>query len=134
MDTSQFEYSEFEVQEPDRLFLSDRAFGTDPSKILLEASDPQKLRFRMIEWLAESSNRKVKAERKKKIAETLNVSTRQVERLLDRYNDDRLHETVGIERSDKRQHRIGDYWTEYVRSVYEQSLKEKGSLVVKVII
>lgn len=128
MDTSQFEYSEFEVQEPDRLFLSDRAFGTDPSKILLEASDPQKLRFRMIEWLAESSNRKVKAERKKKIAETLNVSTRQVERLLDRYNDDRLHETVGIERSDKRQHRIGDYWTEYVRSVYEQSLKEKHPL------
>ena len=68
--------------------MSGRAFDTDPSKILLESSDPQKLRFRLIEWLAEAPNRKVKAERKKKIAETLNVSTRQVERLLDRYNDD----------------------------------------------
>jgi hypothetical protein len=70
-----------------------------------------KLRFRLIEWLAEAPNRKVKAERKKKISETLDISTRQVERLLDRYNDDRLHETVGIERSDKGQHRVGEYVT-----------------------
>jgi putative transposase len=128
MDTSQIEYSEFEAQEPDRLLLSDRAFDTDPSKILIESSDPQKLRFRMIEWLAESPNRKVKAERKKKIAETLDVSTRQVERLLDRYNDELLHETVGIDRADKGQHRIGDYWPEYIRSVYEKSVKDKHPL------
>jgi putative transposase len=43
----------------------------------------------------------------------------------DRYNDDRLHETVGIERSDKGQHRIGDYWQDYVKGVYEQSIKDK---------
>ena len=81
------------------------------------------MRFRLIEWLAEAPNRKVKAERKKKIAETLDVSTRQVERLLDRYNDERLHETAGIDRSDKGQHRI-DYWPEYARSIYEQSVKK----------
>jgi putative transposase len=44
--------------------------------------------FRTIEWLAEAPNRKVKAEQNKKIAEPLDVSTRQVERLLDRYNDE----------------------------------------------
>jgi putative transposase len=119
---------EADLQEFDEVLLSDRAFDTDPSKILIESSDPQKLRFRMIEWLAEAPNRKVKAERKKKIAETLDVSTRQVERLLDRYNDELLHETVGIDRSDKGQHRIGDYWPEYVRSVYEQSVKDKHPL------
>jgi putative transposase len=58
-------------------------------------------------------NRKVKAERKKKIAETLDVSTRQVERLLDQYNDEPLHETIWSHHSDKAQHRIGDYWPEY---------------------
>ena len=125
MDTSQVVYDE---QDSEGVFLGDRAFDTDPSQILIESSDPQKLRFRLIEWLAEAPNRKVKAERKKKISETLDISTRQVERLLDRYSEDRLHETVGIERSDKGQHRIGDYWQDYVRSVYEQSLKDKHPL------
>jgi putative transposase len=43
---------EANLQEFDEVLLSDRAFDTDPSKILIESSDPQKLRFRMIEWLA----------------------------------------------------------------------------------
>ena len=127
MDESQVAL-EADLQDLDEVLLSDRAFDTDPSKILIESSDPQKLRFRLIEWLAEAPNRKVKAERKKKIAETLDISIRQVERLLDRYNDERLHETAGIDRSDKGQHRIGDYWPEYIRSVYQQSVKDKHPL------
>jgi putative transposase len=118
---------ETDLQEFDEVLLSDRAFDTDPSKILLEAADPHKLRYRLIEWLAEAPNRKVKAERKKKIAKTLNISTRQVERLLNLYNDGELHETAGTDRSDKGQHRI-DYWPEYVRSVFEQSVKDKHQL------
>lgn len=98
MDESQVAL-EADLQDLDEVLLSARAFDIDPSQILLEAADPQKLRYRLIEWLAEAPNRKVKAERKKKISETLNVSTRQVERLLDRYNDEQLHETAGIDRS-----------------------------------
>ena len=67
MDESQIAL-EADLQELDEVLLSDRVFDTDPSQILLESSDPQKLRFRLIEWLAEAPNRKVKAERKKKIA------------------------------------------------------------------
>jgi putative transposase len=126
MDESQVAI-EADLQALDEVLLSDRAFNTDPSQILIESSDPQKLRFRLIDWLAEAPNRKVKAERKKKIAETLDVSTRQVERLLNRYNDEQLHETAGIDRSDKGQHRI-DYWPEYARSVYERSVKDKHPL------
>jgi putative transposase len=62
----------------DEVVLSDRAFDTDPSRILLESSDPQKLRFRLIEWLAEAPNRKVKAERKQEVSKTLDISIRQV--------------------------------------------------------
>jgi putative transposase len=123
MDKSQVAHPESEG-----VLLSDRAFNTDPSKILIESSDPQKLRFRLIEWLAESPDRKTKAERKKKISETLNISTRQVERLLDQYFDERLNEKAGIDRFDKGQRRISDYWQEYIRSIYEQSLKDKHPL------
>ncbi|WP_309737911.1 MULTISPECIES: Mu transposase C-terminal domain-containing protein [unclassified Chamaesiphon] len=48
--------------------------------------------------------------------------------MLDRYTDEQLHETAGIDRSDKGQHRIGEYWPEYIRSVYEQSVKDKHLL------
>ena len=62
------------------------------------------------------------------IAETLNVSTRQIERMLNQYYEDRLRETAGIERSDKGKHRINEYWQNYVCQVYENSVKEKHPL------
>lgn len=128
MDSSQVEFLEGSSVASDEVLFSDRAFDTDPFKVLIESSDPQKLRFRLIEWLSESPNRKVKAERKQKIAKTLDVSTRQVERMLNQYNKDRLRETTGIERSDKGERRIHEYWQNYVREVYEKSLKDKQPL------
>lgn len=128
MDESQIACSDADSQDFDEVLLSDRAFSTDPSQILIESSDLGKLRFRLIQWLAESPNRKVKAERKGAIAKTLNISTRQVERMLNQYNEHRLDEAVGVERSDKGQHRIHDYWQNYIRKVYEQSLKDRHPL------
>jgi putative transposase len=128
MDASQVACLDADSQALDEVLLSNRAFDTDPSKIVLDASEPQKLRFRLIEWLAESPNRKVKAERKQAIAQTLAISTRQVERMLNQYQEDQLRETAGLERADKGQHRIDDYWQDYVREVYEQSLKHKHPL------
>ena len=128
MDESQVACLDTDSQALDEVMLSDRAFDADPSQILLEAADSQKLRFRLVEWLAESPNRKVKAERKQAIAKTLAISTRQVERMLNQYQEDRLRETAGIKRADKGQHRIDGYWQDYIRTVYEQSLKQKHPL------
>ena len=128
MDDSQVEFLESASVRSDEVLLSDRAFDTDPSKIVLDASEPQKLRFRLIEWLADSPTPKVKAARKQAIANTLNISTRQVERMLNQYREDRLRENAGNERSDKGQHRIGDYWQSYVREYYEKSVKDKHPL------
>ena len=128
MDDSQVEFLESASVRSDEVLLSDRSFDTDPSKIVLDASEPQKLRFRLIEWLADSPTPKVKAARKQAIANTLDISTRQVERMLNQYREDRLHETAGVERSDKGQHRIGDYWQSYVREYYEKSVKDKHPL------
>ncbi len=128
MDDSQIAYLDTDLQDSDEVLLNVCAFDTDPSKILIESSDPHKLRFRLIEWLAEAPNRKIKAERKEAIANTLDISTRQVERMLNQYNADRLRETAGVERADKGNHRIHDYWQNYIREVYEKSLKDKHPL------
>jgi putative transposase len=87
------------------------------------------LRFRLIEWLAAAPTLKVKTARKRAIAKTLGVSTRQVERLLDKYVDDRLHETAGIKRSDNGKYRTNEYWQKYIQDVYEKSLKDKHPLI-----
>jgi len=68
MDESQIACLDTDSHDIDEAVLGDRAFDTDPSKILIESSDPHKLRFRLIEWLAGSPNRKIKAERKEAIA------------------------------------------------------------------
>jgi putative transposase len=128
MDESQVACLDADAKALDEVRLSDLAFDADPSQILLEAADSQKLRFRLVEWLAGSPNRKVKTERKQAIAQTLAISTRQVERMLNQYQEDRLRETAGIERADKGQHRIDDYWQDYIRKVYEQGLKQKHPL------
>ena len=128
MDESQVACLDADPQDFDEVVLSGHAFDTDPSKILIDSSDPHKLRFRLIEWLAESPNRKVKAERKGAIVKTLNVSTRQVERMLNQYDEDKLRETARTERADKGNHRIHEYWQTYIREVYEKSLKDKHSL------
>ncbi|NET53102.1 MAG: transposase family protein, partial [Merismopedia sp. SIO2A8] len=129
MNDHYIQYPDGEPLEPDEVLLSDRLFDTDPSQVLIDSANPQKLRFQLIQWLAESPNRKVKGERKRKVAETLSISTRQVERLLNQYHGDRLHENAGVERSDKGTHkRLGDYWPDYIRDVYEKSLKKKRPL------
>ncbi len=123
----QVEYADASL-DLDEVSLSDRHFDTDPTSIAIESADPHKLRFQLIQWLAESPNRKVKAERKKQIADTLGKSTRQVERLLNQYNQDRLPEASGVKRSDKGQHRVDPYWQNYIRDVYEKSVKNKHPL------
>lgn len=128
MDGLQFETVDFSSQPLDEVFLGDRAFDTDPTHVLIETSEPHRLRYKLAEWLAEAPNRKVKSDRKKKVAETLQISIRQVERLLNQYFEDKLQEDEEVCRSDKGTHRIESYWQDYIREVYEKSLKDKHLL------
>jgi putative transposase len=91
------ELTEAWAQDLDTLCLSQSNFEVDPSKILLETADKHKLKFNLIQWLAESPNRTIKSQRKQAIANTLNISTRQVERLLKQYIRDELPETTGVQ-------------------------------------
>lgn len=113
------------TQITEAIFLSESNFVVDPLHIILESSDSQKLKFNLIQWLAESPNRQIKSQRKQAVADTLGVSTRQVERLLKEYNGDRLNETAGVQRCDKGKHRVSEYWQQYIKTIYENSLKEK---------
>ncbi|MBD1918448.1 MULTISPECIES: Mu transposase C-terminal domain-containing protein [Cyanophyceae] len=115
-------------QDPDKIFLDETDFDADPFQIVIESSDPVKLRYRLTEWLAASPNSKVKSQRKTKVEETLNLSSRQVERLLKQYFNNELQEDAGVVRSDKGTHRIDEYWRDYIPEVYKKSLKDKHPL------
>ncbi|MDZ8095788.1 MAG: Mu transposase C-terminal domain-containing protein [Nostoc sp. DedQUE05] len=125
MADKQFEFTEELRQAPDAIFLDKSNFVVDPSQIILETSDRHKLTFNLIEWLAESPNRTIKSQRKQAVANTLGVSTRQVERLLKQYHDDKLSESAGVQRSDKGKHRVSEDWQEFIKAIYEESLKNK---------
>lgn len=114
--------------EFDLVVLSESDFTVDPSLIILETSDKHKLTFKLIEWLADSPNLTIKSQRKQAISKTLSISTRQVERLLKQYFEGKLSETAGTQRSDFGKHRISEYWQNYIRTTYENSLKEKHPL------
>ncbi|WP_088893311.1 hypothetical protein [Leptolyngbya ohadii] len=51
MDESQNEFSNSASVASDDVLLSDRALDVDPTQVLIESSDPNKMRFRLIEWL-----------------------------------------------------------------------------------
>ncbi|MEI2581747.1 hypothetical protein [Scytonema sp. PRP1] len=125
MADEQFELTEEFTQVPETIFLGESNFAVDPSQIILETSDRHKLTFNLIQWLAESPNRTIKSQRKQAVADTLGVSTRQVERLLKQYEEDKLTETAGVQRSDKGKHRVNEYWQEFIKTTYEKSLKDK---------
>ncbi|QFS48961.1 Mu transposase C-terminal domain-containing protein [Nostoc sphaeroides] len=125
MADKQFEFTEELTQAPDAIFLDKSNFVIDPSQIILETSDRHKLTFNLIQWLAESPNRTIKSQRKQAIANTIGVSTRQVERLLKQYHDDKLSESAGVQRSDKGKHRVSEDWQEFIKAIYEESLKNK---------
>ena len=125
MADEEFEFTEELTQVPDAILLDKSNFVVDPSQIILETSDRQKLTFNLIQWLAESPNRTIKSQRKQAIADTLGVSTRQVERLLKQYDEDRLTETAGIVRADKGRYRVSKYWQDFIKTIYEKSLKDK---------
>lgn len=125
MADKQIEFTEESTQVPDAIFLDKNNFVVDPSQIILETSDRHKLAFNLIQWLAESPNRMIKSQRKQAVADTLSVSIRQVERLLKQYHDDRLSESAGVQRSDKGQYRVSEYWQEFIKTIYEKSIKDK---------
>lgn len=125
MADEKFELTEEFTQLHEAVFLGESNFIVDPSQIILETSDKHKLTFNLMQWLAESPNRTIKSQRKQAIASTLSLSTRQVERLLKQYDEDRLSETSGLQRSDKGKYRVSDYWQEFIKTTYEKSLKDK---------
>jgi len=125
MADEEFEFTEGSTNAPDAILLNKSNFVVDPSQIILATSDRHKLIFNLIQWLAESPNRAIKSQRKQAVATTLDVSTRQVERLLKQYDEDKLREIAGIERADKGKYRVSEYWQDFIKNIYEKSLKDK---------
>ncbi|GAB4367687.1 MAG: hypothetical protein Kow00121_06200 [Elainellaceae cyanobacterium] len=112
------------------LQLNANSFATDCKQVLLEGADTTKTRFALIQWIAEAPDRATFLLRKQEVISTLNLSTRQVERLLKKYYKNDLEETTGTERSDKGEHKISPYWVDYMKRFYEDRKKKKLSVAV----
>jgi putative transposase len=112
------------------LQLNANSFATDCKQVLLESADTTKTRFALIQWIAESPDRTTFLLRKQEVTSTLNLSTRQVERLLKKYYKNDLEETTGTKRSDKGEHKILHYWVDFINWFYEDRIKKKLSVAV----
>lgn len=93
-----------------------------PSQELI--TDEVKLRMEVIQSLTEPCDRKIYSLKKKEAAEKLGVSIRQVERLLKKWQEERL---VGLAttRSDKGKHRLDQEWVDFIINTYTDG--NKGS-------
>ncbi|MGF1987930.1 MAG: Mu transposase C-terminal domain-containing protein [Nostoc sp. ZfuVER08] len=93
--------------------------ATTSSKLLSEEliTDEVKLRMEVIQSLTEPCDRKIYSEKKKNAAEKLGVTTRQVERLLKKWREERL---VGLAttRSDKGKYRLNQEWVDFIIETY----------------
>ncbi len=112
-----------QISGQDTFCLPDDRYQTDPRQIVLDASDPAKLRFRLVQWLAAAPDRETYRQRKQEVASTLKVSVRQVERLLRRFQVGELDEENSAVRADKGSHRVDPSWVEYIQKAYEQGNK-----------
>lgn len=117
---------ELDIVEPasELVMLCDRNFSNNLEHILLETVDRTKLKFKLIQWVADSPTVKIRTQRKKEVADTLSISVRQVERLLEKYYQGELHENSGVTRSDKGKHRIDPYWQEYIKNTWIKGNKD----------
>ncbi|MFM6136365.1 MAG: hypothetical protein ACKPCP_19770, partial [Sphaerospermopsis kisseleviana] len=62
MTDKESEFTEEYTKDADAILLDKSNFVVDPSQIILATSDRQKLKFNLIQWLAESPNLTVKSQ------------------------------------------------------------------------
>ncbi|MBE9224011.1 transposase [Phormidium sp. LEGE 05292] len=118
------DYIDIVGQASEFVMLSDRTLSTNLEHILLETAEQPKLKFKLIQWVADSPTPKIRSQRKKEVADTLGISVRQVERLLEKYSQGELHENSGATRSDKGKHRIDPYWQDYIKNTWIKGNKD----------
>jgi len=119
------------VGEPSETLTLDASnFVADCKQILLENLDKHTSRFALAQWVANAPNRDIFLQRKQEVADTLELSIRQVERVLKKYHKSELRETSGAERSDKGEHKILPYWVDYMKWFYDDRKEKKLSAAV----
>lgn len=97
----------------------------DDYEIITELSEDMKLRMEIVEDLMEKCDRKTYSKKLKKAAKKLGKSVRTVQRLLKRWEDEGISGLQSTERNDKGQHRISQYWQDFIVNTFKEG--NKGS-------
>jgi putative transposase len=97
----------------------------EPQVIINELSAEAQLKLEVIQSLIEPCDRATYGQKLRDAAEQLGVSVRSVQRLVKRWEQQGLAGIAKNSRGDKGQHRIGDFWENFIIKTYKEG--NKGS-------
>nr|WP_290225440.1 Mu transposase C-terminal domain-containing protein [Trichocoleus desertorum] len=97
----------------------------EPQVIINELSAEAQLKLEVIQSLIEPCDRATYGHKLRDAAENLGVSVRSVQRLVKRWEQEGLAGITKDSRGDKGQHRIGDFWENFIIKTYKEG--NKGS-------
>lgn len=100
--------------------------GTKQENIISsELKGIAKIRLEVVQSLLESGDRSEHGERLRAGAKKLGISVRSVQRLFKKYQEQGLTALVPTDRADKGNHRISQFWQDFILKTYKQG--NKGS-------
>ena len=109
--------------------ISEKLEGDSDTKqeniIASELEGTAKIRLEVIQSLLEPCNRATYGERLRSGAQKLGISVRSVQRLFKKYQEQGLTALVSTSRADKGNHRISQFWQDFILQTYKQG--NKGS-------
>jgi putative transposase len=93
--------------------------------IAAELDSAAQLKLDVIQRLMDPCDRATYGQRLREAAETLQLSVRQVQRVVKRWESDGVVGLTQVGRSDRGQHRIGEFWEDFIIKTYREG--NKGS-------
>src|SRR6476620_4546550 len=101
---------------------------SDPGEnntIISELPEAAKAKLEVIQSLLEPCDRVTYGDRLREGAEKLGLSVRSVQRLFKKYQEEGISALVSSNRTDKGEHRIAEFWQNFIVKTYQEG--NKGS-------
>ena len=96
-----------------------------------EISGKAQLKLEIIQSLLEPCDRSTYGQRLRDGAEKLGISVRSVQRLLKKYQEQGLTALTSTSRADKGQHRIKEFWQQFIVQTYQEGNKGRKCMAPK---
>jgi putative transposase len=102
----------------------DNTDTAEEHEIITELSPEAKLKMDLIRSIHEAPNRRMRGQRIREAADSLEVNIRTIQRLLKKYEEKGLSAIVKTERADKGYYRIDPHWQEFILKTYKEGNRQ----------